>query len=111
MTALAARTRDTVTFHAVELLKEASALTRAGIDIISLGVGEPDFTAAPAVVAAMERAARAGLSGYCPPAGLPELREAIAGFYATQLGAIVDPSRVIVTSGPSGAWLPPPTAR
>lgn len=105
MTALAARTHDTVTFHAVELLKEASALTRAGIDIISLGVGEPDFTAAPAVVAAMERAARAGLSGYCPPAGLPELREAIAGFYATQLGAIVDPSRVIVTSGASGALL------
>ena len=28
MTALAARTHDTVTFHAVELLKEASALTR-----------------------------------------------------------------------------------
>lgn len=105
MTALAARTHDTVTFHAVELLKEASALTRAGIDIISLGVGEPDFTATPAVVAAMERAARAGLSGYCPPAGLPELREAIAGFYATQLGAIVDPSRVIVTSGASGALL------
>lgn len=105
MTALAARTHDTVTFHAVELLKEASILTRAGIDVISLGVGEPDFTAAPAVVTAMEQAARAGKSGYCPPAGLPELREAIAGFYATHLGAPVDPSRVIVTSGASGALL------
>lgn len=105
MTALAARTNDTVTFHAVELLKEASALTRAGIDIISLGVGEPDFTAAPAVVAAMEQAARAGKSGYCPPAGLPELREAIAKFYANELGAPVDPQRVIVTSGASGALL------
>ena len=52
MTALAARTNDTITFHTVELLKEASALTRAGVDVISLGVGEPDFTAAPAVVAA-----------------------------------------------------------
>lgn len=105
MTALAARTNDTVTFHAVELLKEASALTRAGVDIISLGVGEPDFTAAPAVVAAMEQAARAGKSGYCSPAGLPELREAIARFYATKLGAPVDPQRVIVTSGASGALL------
>jgi len=105
MTALATRTYDTVTFHAVELLKEASALSRAGIDIISLGVGEPDFTAAPAVVAAMGHAARSGKSGYCPPAGLPECREAIARFYATHLGASVEPSRVIVTSGASGALI------
>lgn len=105
MTTLAARTHDTVTFHAVELLKEASALQRAGIDIISLGVGEPDFTAAPLVVQAMERASRAGLSGYTAPAGLPELREAIATFYATHLGVRVDASRVIVTSGASGALM------
>jgi aspartate/methionine/tyrosine aminotransferase len=91
MTALATRTRDTVTFHAVELLKEASALQRAGIDIISLGVGEPDFTAAPLVVEAMERASRAGLSSYSAPAGLPELREAIAGFYAKRSRANSSP--------------------
>lgn len=105
MTSLAARTHHTVTFHAVEMLKEASALQRSGIDIISLGVGEPDFTAAPLVVEAMERASRAGLSGYTPPAGLPELREAIAGFYAKHLGVTVDPARVIVTSGASGALM------
>ena len=105
MTVLAARTADTVTFHAVELFKQASALQRSGIDIISLGVGEPDFTAAPEVVAAMQQAAGAGKSGYSPPAGLPELREAIAGFYTEQLGSAVDPNRVIVTSGASGALL------
>lgn len=105
MTVLATRTRDTVTFHAVELFKEAFALQQAGIDIISLGIGEPDFTAAPQVLAAMERAAHRGLSGYSPPAGLPALREAIATFYGTRFGAPVDPSRVIVTSGASGALL------
>ena len=105
MTVLAARTADTVTFHAVELFKQASVLQRAGIDIISLGVGEPDFTAAPQVVQAMESAARSGKSGYSPPAGLPELREAIARFYCEQLGTQVDPNRVIVTSGASGALL------
>ena len=105
MTVLAARTADTVTFHAVELFKQASALQRSGIDIISLGVGEPDFTAAPEVVAAMQQAAGAGKSGYSPPAGLTELREAIAGFYTEQLGSAVDPNRVIVTSGASGALL------
>ncbi len=105
MTVLAARTADTVTFHAVELFKQATALQRSGIDIISLGVGEPDFTAAPQVIQAMQLAAQSGKSGYSPPAGLPELREAIAGFYTTQLGAKVDPNRVIVTSGASGALL------
>ena len=105
MTVLAARTADTVTFHAVELFKQATALQRSGIDIISLGVGEPDFTAAPQVIQAMQQAAQSGKSGYSPPAGLPELREAIAGFYAQQLGAKVDPNRVIVTSGASGALL------
>jgi len=105
MTVLAARTADTVTFHAVELFKQASVLQRAGIDIISLGVGEPDFTAAPQVVQAMESAARSGKSGYSPPAGLPELREAIAQFYFEQLGTNVDANRVIVTSGASGALL------
>ena len=105
MTVLAARTADTVTFHAVELFKQATALQRSGIDIISLGVGEPDFTAAPQVIQAMQLAAQSGKSGYSPPAGLPELREAIAGFYTKQLGAKVDPNRVIVTSGASGALL------
>ena len=105
MTVLAARTADTVTFHAVELFKQASVLQRAGIDIISLGVGEPDFTAAPQVVQAMESAARSGKSGYSPPEGLPELREAIARFYFEQLGTNVDANRVIVTSGASGALL------
>ena len=105
MTVLAARTADTVTFHAVELFKQATALQRSGTDIISLGVGEPDFTAAPQVIQAMQLAAQSGKSGYSPPAGLPELREAIAGFYTKQLGAKVDPNRVIVTSGASGALL------
>lgn len=105
MTVLATRTLETVTFHAVELMKQANDLQRAGIDIISLGVGEPDFTAAPQVLAAMESAARAGKSGYSSPAGLPQLREAISRYYAEQLNANVDPARIIVTSGASGALL------
>ena len=105
MTVLAARTRETVTFHAVELMKQANDLQRAGIDIISLGVGEPDFTAAPQVLAAMESAAHAGKSGYSSPAGIPQLREAISRHYAEHLNANVDPSRIIVTSGASGALI------
>ena len=105
MFALAARLQETVPFYAVELFKEAVGMQSRGLDIISVGIGEPDFTAAPQVVAAMEQAAARGLSGYSPPAGLQALREAIAGHYETHLGAYVDPSRVIVTSGASGALL------
>ena len=72
-------------------LQAGAGLQAAGKDIISLGIGEPDFTAPPQVVEALERAARSGLSGYSPTAGLPALREAIAGFYLDQFGARVDP--------------------
>jgi aspartate/methionine/tyrosine aminotransferase len=102
MSSLADRTHEFLTFHAVEVFKQAQALQAAGRDIISLGIGEPDFTAPPQVVEALERAARAGQSGYSPPAGLSALREAIAEFYAG-FGAKVDPARVIVTAGASGA--------
>lgn len=103
MPRLASRTNDFVTFQVVELFKEAQALQAAGKDIISMGIGEPDFTAPPQVLEAMERAASAGLSGYAPPAGLSALREAIAEFYETKFGAKINPARVIVTSGASGA--------
>lgn len=103
MPRLAARTHDFLTFEVVELFKQAQALTAAGHDIISMGIGEPDFTAPTQVVDALDRAARAGLSGYSPPAGISALREKIAGFYETQFGARIDPARVIVTAGASGA--------
>lgn len=103
MPRLASRSQDFLTFHAVEVFKQAQALQAAGRDIVSLGIGEPDFTAPAQVVEALDRATRAGLSGYSAPAGLWSLREAIARFYATQFGATIDPARVIVTAGASGA--------
>jgi len=106
MPRLAARTHAIEPFRAVNMLQEASALEAAGHDIISLGIGEPDFTAPPPVVDALHRAAAAGLSGYSSPRGLPALRRAIAGYYRDQFGAHIDPERVLVTNGASGAlWL------
>lgn len=103
MPRLATRANEFLTFQAVELFKQAQALQATGKDIISLGIGEPDFTAPPQVVEALERAARAGLSGYSPPAGLMPLRQAIAQFYHDKFGATINPARVIVTAGASGA--------
>lgn len=105
MPRLAKRTEQVMPFYAVELFKQASALNAQGRDIISLGIGEPDFTAPPQVVETLNRAASAGLSGYTPPAGIGALREAIAHYYEGHFGARVDPGRVIITAGASGALL------
>ncbi|HLU15869.1 MAG TPA: pyridoxal phosphate-dependent aminotransferase [Burkholderiaceae bacterium] len=103
MFSLAKRTEEIMPFYAVELFKQATALNAQGRDIISLGIGEPDFTAPPQVVETLHRASEAGLSGYSEPAGLGLLRDAIANYYGEHFGAQVDASRVIVTSGASGA--------
>lgn len=74
-----------------------------GKDIISLGIGEPDFTAPPTVVEALHQAALAGRSQYTSPLGIYELRVAISQYYAEHFGANVSPERVVITAGASGA--------
>lgn len=105
MSQLAQRTESVMPFYAVEMFKQAAVLSAQGRDIISLGIGEPDFTAPPQVVETLNRAAEAGLSGYTSPAGLPLLRETIAHHYEERYGAPVDPGRIIVTAGASGALM------
>ena len=105
MSRLASRTEHVMQFYAVELFKQANALNAQGRDVISLGIGEPDFTAPPQVVETLSRAAKAGLSGYTAPAGLAVLREALAFYYKEHFSAPVDPNRIIITSGASGALL------
>ena len=92
-------------FHVMELVKRARELERAGRSIVHLSIGEPDFTAPPAVVAALERAVRAGATAYTPALGTPELRAAIARYHFEAFGIDLDPARVVVTAGASAALL------
>ncbi|MCE8029642.1 pyridoxal phosphate-dependent aminotransferase [Billgrantia desiderata] len=92
-------------FRVMSLLEAAQAREAAGHDVIHLEVGEPDFATPEPVVAAGQAALAAGLTRYSPAAGLPALREAIAGHYGEHFGADVDPRRVLVTPGASGALL------
>ena len=71
--------------------------------MIYLNIGEPDFTAPPLVMAAAERAIRSGSSQYTQALGLPALREAISGWYASRFGLAIDASRIVVTAGASAA--------
>jgi aspartate/methionine/tyrosine aminotransferase len=92
-------------FRVMEMVKQAAAMTRAGIDVISMSVGEPDFTAPEMVASAAMEAIRVGATQYTESLGLPQLREAIAGHYARAYGLDIDPRRIVVTAGASAGLL------
>ena len=74
---------------------------RGGEPMLYLNIGEPDFTAAAAVVTAAEAALRAGRTQYTEAVGLPALRERISRWYAERWGVDVAPGRIVVTAGAS----------
>lgn len=79
-------------------------LTAGNNEIISLGVGEPDFATPEHVRAACIRALERGETMYTPNAGLPELREEIAAYLQNGFGLQYDAAdEVIVTVGSSEA--------
>jgi len=90
-------------FHVVELLTRARQLEAEGRDIIHMEVGEPDFPTPEPIARAAQAAIASGKTLYTQALGLPELREAIAGFYASRYGVSISASRIVVTNGASGA--------
>ena len=84
---------------AFEVLARAEALSRAGRDIINLGIGQPDFKTPPHVVEAAIKALRDGHHGYTPSPGIPELREAVAEDLAARRGVEIDPGRIVCVPG------------
>jgi aspartate/methionine/tyrosine aminotransferase len=99
------RARAIEPFQAMEVLERAQALEREGARVLHLEVGEPDFPAPPAAIAACRDALGAGETGYTDSRGLHELRAAIAADKEQRTGVAVDPERVLVTSGTSPAML------
>jgi len=104
---IAQRAQRVEPFYVMELAKAASAMAAAAQPgdrpMLYLNIGEPDFTAPPPVQQAAERAIRDGRSQYTPATGLPALREAISGWYATRFGLDIDPARIVITAGASAA--------
>ncbi|MHB1400919.1 MAG: pyridoxal phosphate-dependent aminotransferase [Thiobacillus sp.] len=101
----AARVAGIAPFHVMDILARAQALETVGCDIIHLEIGEPDFATPAPIVEAGVAALRAGHTHYTGALGLPALREAIAQFYASRWEAVVDPTRIVITPGASGALL------
>lgn len=103
--ALASRMQAITPFHVMSLLQRAKQLEASGRDVIHMEIGEPDFPTPPAIVAAGRECISSGEVKYTAAAGLPELRAAIAAFYQSRYDVVIDPARVFVTPGASGAFL------
>ena len=97
------RMGDIAPFYVMDVLARAKAMEADGRHIVHMEVGEPDFSTARPIVEAGMRALERGLTHYTPAAGLLQLREAIARFYADCYGVDVSPARIVVTPGASGA--------
>ncbi len=78
-------------------------LRAEGIDIVSLGAGEPDFRSPQVAEDAAVSALRDGFTRYTPAAGIPELREALAEHHRQRDGAPWAADHVVVTVGAKAA--------
>jgi LL-diaminopimelate aminotransferase len=80
-----------------ELERKIAAKRAAGIDVISLGIGDPDLPTYPQVVAAAQAAvADPGTHQYPSNRGRQEFRDAVAGFYARRFGVELDPDTEVM---------------
>ncbi len=104
---LASRLDHIAPFYVMECAKAAVELARspacADSPMIFLNIGEPDFTAPPAVLAAARRCMDNGRTHYTQATGEPALRERISRWYGERFALDVPPARIVVTAGASAA--------
>ena len=89
----------------VEMTERVRAARASGRQIIPLSSGDPNIETDARIIAAAERAMRAGDTHYGPAQGLLALREAIVGREALRSGVRYDPADIIVTPGGKFALL------
>lgn len=80
-----------------EIDKKVKIAREKGVDVISLGIGDPDSPTPDFVVKRMqEEVAKSANHTYPPDEGVPEFREAVAAYYLKRHGVELDPQREIV---------------
>lgn len=90
----ALKASSTVAFNA-----KALELQRAGVDVIAMTAGEPDFQPPAHVLAAAHEAIDRGRTKYTATEGTRELREAIVAKHARENGLAYTPDQVVVSTG------------
>jgi aspartate/methionine/tyrosine aminotransferase len=99
MQTLSRRADSLGTENAFVVLAEVNQLVRAGSDVISFCIGQPDFPTPAHVQDAAVAAVRGGRHGYTPSAGIDELRAAAARSMARLRGIDIAPDDVVVGAG------------
>src|ERR1043165_2629196 len=85
--------------NAFAVLARANALAAQGRDVISLGIGQPDFRTPDHIVEAAIKALRDGHHGYTAANGIPQLREAVAADLHKRFAVTVSPDEVMIMPG------------
>ena len=77
--------------------RRIEAMRAEGVDVISLGIGDPDLPTPPAVIEALQRAVeRPETHRYPSNSGLVAFREAVSSFYARRFDVAIDPSTEVI---------------
>ncbi len=90
-------------FHVMDILAQAKRLSEQGKTIYHMEVGEPDFSTAESITNAGVEALNQHKTHYTPALGLPALRHAVAEYYQRKFSVEINPQRIIITPGASGA--------
>ncbi|MBX3462033.1 MAG: pyridoxal phosphate-dependent aminotransferase [Planctomycetes bacterium] len=98
-----ARSRRIEESATLAITARAAAMKRRGLDVVSLGAGEPDFPTPGPIAAAGIRAIEQGKTRYTAAAGLPELRTAGADWLRATFGLDHGPAEVMVCAGAKAA--------
>jgi aspartate/methionine/tyrosine aminotransferase len=96
---------DVPPFMVMDVMAAAAMIEAAGGHVIHMEVGQPDRPAPRPAIAAAQAALGQGRIDYTSALGIPSLRARIARHYREAYGCAVDPGRIVVTTGSSGAFI------
>jgi aspartate/methionine/tyrosine aminotransferase len=96
---------DVPPFIVMDVMAAAAQREAQGAHIIHMEVGQPAASAPATAIMAAQVALTRGRIGYTETLGIPSLRARIARHYRDAYGLALDPARVVVTTGSSGAFI------
>src|ERR1700742_4160001 len=96
---------DVPPFMVMDVMSAAERIEAAGGHVIHMEAGQPAASAPNTALAAARAALEGGRIDYTSALGIPSLRARIARHYRDAYGCEVDPERIVVTTGSSGAFI------
>ncbi|HEX2366975.1 MAG TPA: aminotransferase class I/II-fold pyridoxal phosphate-dependent enzyme [Bradyrhizobium sp.] len=96
---------DVPPFMVMDVMSAAARIEAAGGHVIHMEVGQPSASAPKTAIAAAHRALDLGRIDYTSALGIASLRERIARHYGDAYRCRVDPARIVITTGSSGAFI------